>query len=136
MLQSFKKEERLCSRRLIKELFESGHVISSFPVRIIWAETKLFSPVPVQVVISVPKRNIKKAVERNKIKRQIREIYRKNKITWNEYLIDNNMQCSGIFIYMAKNSVPFKELELAIISLLERLVTELKISKNKSIPAD
>lgn len=135
MLQGFKKEERLCSRKLIKELFETGQVLSSYPVKIIWAETKLFSPFPVQVVISVPKRNIKKAVERNKIKRQIREIYRRNKITWNEYLKNNNVQCSGIFIYMARTSVPFKELELAIKGLLERLVTEHKTSKNKSFPA-
>ena len=134
MLQGFKKEERLCSRKMIKELFESGQTLSSYPVKIIWKETKLFASVPVQIVISVPKRNIKKAVDRNKIKRQIREVYRKNKNSWQELLKYQNIQCSGIFIYMGKKEVSFQELELAIIGLLKRLITELKPGKNKNIP--
>ena len=124
MLQSFKKQERLCSRKIIKELFEKGHTISSYPLKMIWMEIEHSSKFPVQIVISVPKRNIKKAVTRNKIKRQIREAYRKNKINWYKYLENKNKQCAGMFIYTAKNAVLYKEIELIIIGMFDRLVKE------------
>ena len=122
MLQSFKKQERLCSRKIIKELFEKGHTLSSYPLKIIWTEIEHTSEFPVQIVISVPKRNIKKAVVRNKIKRRIREAYRKNKINWYECLKNKNKQCAGMFIYTAKNEITYKEIEIIIIGLLERLI--------------
>lgn len=76
---TFHKEERLCSSRLIDMLFSSGdRSTGSFPVRLVWCFLPDSEPVGVQVLISAPKRNFKHAVDRNRIKRQIREFYRMN----------------------------------------------------------
>ena len=78
-MYTFKKEERLCSKRLLEKLFHNGSSFLLYPYRIVWLAEKLPAEVPVQVVINVPKRRFKKAVDRNLIKRRIREIYRLNK---------------------------------------------------------
>jgi ribonuclease P protein component len=78
-MYTFKKEERLCSKKLIEELFHNGSSFLLYPFRIVWLSHILPAEVPVQVVINVPKRRFKKAVHRNLIKRRIREVYRLNK---------------------------------------------------------
>ena len=80
-MHTFKKEERLCSKKLIEELFHNGSSFLLYPFRIVWLKHSFPAKVPVQVVINVPKRRFKKAVDRNLIKRRIREIYRLNKST-------------------------------------------------------
>ncbi len=76
------KQERLKSRKLIERLYAEGKSIKIFPLRIVFLQTAHTSNFPVQIGISVPKRNFKKAVDRNRIKRLLRENYRlqKNKI--------------------------------------------------------
>lgn len=72
---TFPKEERLCSSKLIDRLFAEGNrQISVFPIRLVWLLTDDIDGV--QILISVPKRNFHHAVDRNRIKRQIREFYR------------------------------------------------------------
>ena len=78
-MYTFKKEERLCSKKLIDELFHSGSSFLLYPFRVVWLKHPLPTELPVQVVINVPKRRFKKAVHRNLIKRRIREVYRLNK---------------------------------------------------------
>jgi ribonuclease P protein component len=80
-MYTFKKEERLCNKKLIEELFHSGSSFLLYPFRIVWLKHALPVEVPVQVVINVPKRRFKKAVHRNLLKRRIREVYRLNKST-------------------------------------------------------
>lgn len=78
-MYSFSKEERLCSVKLIDKLFHSGSSFLLYPFRIIWLQEPLPGLSPVQVLISVPKKKFKRAVDRNLIKRRIREIYRLQK---------------------------------------------------------
>jgi ribonuclease P protein component len=78
-MYTFKKEERLCSKKLIEELFHNGSSFLLYPFRIVWLIYPLPLDVPVQVLINVPKRRFKKAVDRNLIKRRIREVYRLHK---------------------------------------------------------
>lgn len=78
-MYTFKKEERLCSKKLIEELFHNGSSFLLYPFRIVWLVHPLPADVPVQVLINAPKRRFKKAVDRNLIKRRIREVYRLNK---------------------------------------------------------
>lgn len=78
-MQSFKKEERLCNIKLIEKLFNNGSSFLLYPFRIVWLSEDLSSNFPVQVLISVPKRKFKRAVDRNLIKRRIREVYRLQK---------------------------------------------------------
>lgn len=78
-MHSFSKEERLCSIKLIEKLFHNGSSFLVYPFRIVWLLQSLPSDFPVQVLISVPKKKFKRAVDRNLLKRRIREIYRLQK---------------------------------------------------------
>jgi ribonuclease P protein component len=75
--QTLRKEERLSSRKGMEDLFTGGcPSVSSFPIRVVYKTTPTDG---VRILISVSKRHFKRAVKRNRIKRQIREAYRQNK---------------------------------------------------------
>ena len=79
---TFNKRERIVSKKLIEQLFSKGSSfsISAFPLRIVVMETtRVADDAPVQVLVSVSKRHFKHAVDRNRVKRQIREAYRHHK---------------------------------------------------------
>ncbi|MBD3748809.1 MAG: ribonuclease P protein component [Sphingobacteriales bacterium] len=79
-IYSFKKEERLCSKKLLSELFNNGSSFLLYPFRVSWIySSDPFQKFPIQVVIAVPKKRFKLSVDRNLIKRKIREAYRLNK---------------------------------------------------------
>lgn len=81
--QSLSKAERVSSKIAIDELFNGGHSCSmaAFPLRIVWQEKERQDGEPqAQLLISVPKKFLRRAVKRNRAKRQIREAYRRHKI--------------------------------------------------------
>ncbi len=95
-MYSFKKEERLCNVKLIEKLFTDGSSFLVYPFRIVWLTEPSGSEHPVQVLISVPKKRFKRAVDRNLIKRRIRELYRLHK---SEYLLPFlNEHSSGLIL--------------------------------------
>jgi len=76
-LHTLPKEERLCSRKVLEELFGGGHQsVSAFPIRAVYMPNEVGV---VRVMVSVSKRYFKRAVKRNRIKRQLREAYRLQK---------------------------------------------------------
>ncbi len=117
-MQTFSKNERLCSKILIERLIETGKSFNHSPYRISWLPIAE-SSAPIKVVISVPKRSFKKAVDRNKLKRQTREIYRKQK--QKVYDVLGEKKIIVMIVYTAKTKLEFKELELKLIQALERL---------------
>lgn len=125
-MQTFKKLERLCSKKVIEELISKGSSFNEFPFKVIYHQTKLDSSSPAQVVISVSKRNFKKAVSRNKLKRRTREAYRKNKDLLYEALQKKEQQLAIMLIYIAKEEIEYKEIESKIIVTLRKLAEKLK----------
>ena len=79
MRLTFGKQEKLKSRKLIGKLFDEGESVKKFPVRLVYLQTEHTSNFPAQIGFSVPKRNFKRAVDRNRIKRLLREAYRLQK---------------------------------------------------------
>ncbi|HIA36352.1 MAG TPA: ribonuclease P protein component [Flavobacteriales bacterium] len=122
MEQSFKKEERLCSKVVIDQLFADGNSFVINPIRTIWIEHKHKHQYPAQVLLVVPKKNIPSAVKRNKIKRHMRECYRKNKEILYEGLLKSNKTIALVLIYAMNDQIIYQEMEKKIILSLRRLV--------------
>ena len=75
----FTKEEKIVGENRIDSLFNEGKSFVAFPLRVVFLKTELSLSSPISVLVSVPKKRIKSAVKRNRIKRQVREAYRLNK---------------------------------------------------------
>lgn len=121
MRNTFKKGERLKSRKLIEHLFVDGKDFKSFPIRLVYLQIEHDSDFLVQAGFSVPKRQFKKAVDRNRIKRLMREAYRLQKNTLPK-LQDKIYTKKHVFmfIYMTDTIVSYKDVEGRIGKLLER----------------
>lgn len=117
------KDEKLKSKILIERLFAEGNYVKSFPLRLIYLKTNNTSKFPIQVGFSVPKRNVKLAVDRNRIKRLMREVYRKSKFNFSDEISD---QYVFMVIYMAKEEIKYKELELVLEKLISKFLKKIK----------
>ncbi|PSR55448.1 ribonuclease P protein component [Adhaeribacter arboris] len=121
-IHNFTKEERLRSTKLIEQLFREGSSFNLYPLRFVYLKPTSPMATTPQVLISVSKRNFKKAVDRNRLKRQIREAYRLHK----GILLSTGsspLQLLGI-LYIAKEKKPFKVIQKKLISGLERFLNE------------
>ena len=96
---SFPKKEKLKSRKLIEQLFKEGKNITNFPLKLIYLNTVFEDEVKIKTGVIAPKKNFKNAVQRNRIKRLLREAYRLNKP-----LVFNNIEGSFAFmiLYLGK----------------------------------
>ncbi len=119
-MPTFTKAERLSSKVVIEKLFETGKPFNCSPFKVIWLETTE-NESPVQVLISVPKRLFKRAVDRNRLKRLIREAYRKNKHSLYDQL--NDKKILVMFIFTSRTILEYKEIEEKMIVALQRLST-------------
>lgn len=121
-MQTFSKDEKLCSATAITELFSKGKQIFKHPVKLIWLQSESAGEPNIKVLISVSKRSFKRAVDRNKIKRIIRECYRKNKHIAESVSEGKNFHLG--LIYVGKQIPEYKTLEPIIIGLLQRLTVD------------
>ncbi len=124
MRQTFGKDERLHKKILIKKLFTEGASFYVYPFRVTALQTDLSSVAPIQILISVPKQVIKNAVDRNLLKRRIREAYRKNKQIQYKSLLEKHVKMLVCFTYTAKTILPYSVIQDKIIILLQRLMEE------------
>ncbi len=124
---TFRKEERLSSKSVINRLFAEGSSFLVFPYRVVYLSLPASQDQKVagQVLFSVSKKRFKRAVDRNKLKRQMREIYRINRV---EYLFprlhEENRQLLFSIQYIAREFVHFETMSQRMKSLLSRLSSE------------
>lgn len=119
--QTFKKSERLKSRNLIKQVLETGQSFTIPPFKAFYTQVKLEVDVSVQFGIGVPKKKIRKAHDRNRIKRLVSEAYRLNKSKLYDVLKEQNRQLALFVIYTGEVDPPFTEIESKINLILDRL---------------
>ena len=132
-IHSFKKEERLCSKKFLTELFNNGSSFLVYPFRAIWLRSpNQNQPFPIQVVISVPKKRFKSAVDRNLIKRRTKEIYRMGK-EQELYPVLNTQQKKILLSlsYVGKEIHDFDYLQQKLHNLFKTLI--LKLQENAGI---
>ena len=123
---TFKKSERLCSRILIDSLFQgASHSVSAFPIRAIFLPVKPETQTGVSVLISVPKKRFHDAVDRNRVKRQIREAYRKNKHSLVEQACASGKGLLIAFVYVSDKIETTDYIEKRMTRLLDKMKTEL-----------
>ncbi len=120
---SFHKNERLCSKKVIDKLFAEGKSVFVYPVKIVYLETPLPVKNNVQTAFTVGKRNFKRAVKRNLIKRRMREAYRLNKQQF--YDAVGEKQIAVFFIFTGKEISEYKQIEAALKKGMKKLTNEI-----------
>lgn len=124
---TFKKEDRLYKRKIIQELFEKGSSFYLHPFKVIVLPQPQFEVH--QVLITVSSRHFKRAVDRNLIKRRMREAYRlqKSKLPGTKLAL--------AFIYSAKDILPFPEIQqkmLMSFAKVEKLIKSSNVTTSNS----
>ncbi|MEQ8925784.1 MAG: ribonuclease P protein component [Fulvivirga sp.] len=114
MKKTFKKAERLHKKILIEELFSKGSYFYLPPFKVYYCASDQVETN--QMLVSVPKKIFKKAVDRNRLKRLTKEAYRHHK----QLLIRDSHLLIG-YIYTAKKMLPYKSVESAVLLSIQKL---------------
>ena len=138
-VNGFPKQERIVSQKLIEELFTSGqsHSLTAFPLRAVFLnengnynededenkkrnENGKQNENAVKLLLSVPKRRFKHAVDRNRVKRQLREAFRKNKHLLAD-IIPEDQSLALAFVWMSDRHMLSADVEQRVVTLLKRI---------------
>lgn len=117
----FGKKDKLKSRKQIEALFASGKSFSAPPLRVTFRFLPSENDIYLQAGVTASKKYYKKAVDRNRVKRLIREAYRLQKAELADYLVQNRLMAHIFFIYTAQEILPFIEIKQAMGQCLKRL---------------
>ena len=125
-MYTFKKEERLCNKKLIDKLFHNGSSFLCYPFKASWLFVDEPANFPVQILFSVSKKRYKRAVDRNLIKRRMREAYRLNK---QQHLYDVLINADKKIIlsigFIGKEITEYDFAEKKMLKLLTQLCAEI-----------
>ena len=119
----FRKSERIASQKQIDELFAGvgSHTRAAFPLRVVYIKkVREEGQQPAQLLISVPKRRFRHAVDRNRVKRQLREAYRTNKHLLLS-VIPSDQTVFMAFIWLSDTHLPTKEIVARVRFLLKHI---------------
>lgn len=122
----FQHGERLKSRKEIERLFKAGsHACMGYPLRLVWRPMeRRRSEFPVQMTVSVSKKRFKRAVDRNRVKRLVREAYRLNKSALFEELAAEEQQLAWMIIFVGKELPEYQQVEKAMKKLLRKFLRQ------------
>lgn len=121
---TYSKKEKLKSKKLIDHLFAEGQSVSAFPLRMVFIPTTFDDGVLVKAGVSVSNRNFKSAIDRNRIKRLLRESYRLNKA---RYFNNLTTQHALMILYIGKDKPTYSHVETKMNLLFEKFL--IKVSE-------
>jgi ribonuclease P protein component len=124
----FGKKEKLKSRKSIDTLFQQGKSFAVFPIRVTYSFLPAGSEPPLaQVGVTASKRYFKKAVDRNRLKRLMREAYRLQKEALLHALVESGQSCQVFFMFTDKTIAPFEVIYTAMSHCLKRLTQKIPV---------
>ena len=119
MNYTFNKKEKLKSQKLIEQLFAQGQSVVAHPMRLVYLKTEFDEAIKIKAGVSVSKRHFKKAVDRNRIKRLMREAYRLQKAAY----IDNiSGQYALMILYIGKDGTDFETISKKMAVLKDKFI--------------
>ena len=118
---TFGKDEKLKSKKIIDQLFKEGKSVSTNGFTLVYLVNPLTTFYPAQASFSVPKRNFKHAVDRNRVKRLMREAYRLNKTAFYEKLVERKQQLAIMFVYKGKELPELESVTTAVLHCLNKI---------------
>jgi len=121
---SYNKKEKLKSRKQLEQLFTAGTTFIIFPVKVIYKEVEVQDGI-LKTGVGASRKNFKKAVERNRIKRLLREAYRTEKPGLLNYLQQNKKQIALFFLYIDKSLPDYNLLKQKMQQAIEKLIKSL-----------
>jgi ribonuclease P protein component len=124
---SYPRKEKLKSKKLIEKLFQEGKSVSAYPLKLIYLRTNTFHDVRVKAGVAVPKKKVPKAINRNRIKRLLREVYRHNK-----YAVFNNTEGNFAFLilYLERELPLYEEVDAKMKVLFKKFNTQVHEKNN------
>lgn len=125
----FNKEERLTGDKRIENLFACGKSFVAYPLRIVYFEKTSQNLSLPEVLVSIPKKRIKSAVGRNRMKRIVRESFRMNKHILNDVLKDDCKHLEIAFVYVKDELTDFSTVEKGMRKALFEIKNRLEIGK-------
>lgn len=115
MALTLDKDKRLKSRKLIEEIFTSGKTLKKYPLRVVYTRSDS-DTLEFKIGVSVSKKKFKKAVDRNLIKRRMREAFRIN-----QSKLNSPQKLNLMIIYTSDQILTFEQIQQATITLLDWL---------------
>lgn len=122
----FGKRYKLCSQKLIDDVYSSGIHVKQYPFVVKYKLVEFQEKTPFQLVISAPKRSFRLAVQRNRIKRLAKEAVRFNKHVLEDYLNEHNQQIALFLIFTSREEIDLKTLNRKTEKLFQTIVHQLK----------
>lgn len=133
---SLHKSERLDKKKLIEKLFGGGaRSFSVFPLRVVYLTLDNVQDEHAAILVSVSKRRFKRAVKRNRVKRQIREAYRLNKQPLLQTLREHNQHIAIAFIYLSDELTDSSLIAERMKTALWRISEQLPAQSSATQPA-
>ena len=125
-MYTFRKDERLCNKKIIGDLYASDNRLLVYPLSVHWLITEQKHPCRLQVLIVAPKKKLHHAVDRNRTKRLVRECYRHRKHLLLETLEQKNLSMALSINYIHNAMPDYHQLEHTFDKLLEKIIEELQ----------
>ncbi len=130
---SLYKSEKLCSQTAVSRLFAGGLSVKSYPLRAVFAVSNRADGAPARFLITIPKKKIRKAVDRVQMRRRVREAYRLNRQYLVPLLREREIKVDIAFIYLSEEKKDYALIEQKMQSLLTQIAEKTVVANSTTV---